>query len=310
MRTFASFDRAVFRAELIDTGYTDREIRRAVDTGVLTVLGTGVLIASELLDGTPEQRHREHALAHARRSPADRALTDASAAAVLGLPVWGLDTSRITMAVCGTKSRSRSTGTTRVIVDRRPSSTILCAGVTVVSPARVIVDLARRADRVAAIAVGDAALHAGLCTREDLDNELDLLTGMVGAAHARAIIDELDALSESVLESISRIFFVDAGLPKPELQVEFHTADGVYIVRVDFYWRAQRVVGLCDGITKYRTESDKGIDRLLTEKEQDNQLVELGIRPIHWLWKDLEQPALRGRLLTRVSSMLSAPNAA
>ena len=297
-----------FRAELIENGYADHEIRSAIRTGVLTSLGHGVVISSENVGDTDEQRHRALSLAYARRNPPDRALTDASAAAVLGLPVWGLDTSRVAMSVSGRRSRSKSTGATYLVTDRRPRSTTVVDGVLVVSPARVIVDLARRAPREAAVVVGNAALHDKLCTVDDLQNELDLIAGMSGAAAAHRIIAFLNGASESVLESRSLVLFVDAALPMPELQVEFFDQFGNLIARVDFFWREHGVIGLCDGMKKY--DGEEGTKRYRTEKEQDDALTELGYRMCHWYWKDLEQPQRRTRLIQRLEKMLSVRSAA
>ncbi|MXP21647.1 hypothetical protein GIY30_09840 [Gordonia sp. HNM0687] len=306
MDCFASLTGAVNRAELLTSGYADHEIRAAQRAGTLTALGSGVLIPTDLLDGTPEQRHRELALAWTRRSPGSpRALAGSSAAAVLGLPVWGLDTDRVTMVENGTKSRSRTTSVMHVVVDRRPVSTVTIDDVAVVAPARVVVDIARTAPRIPAIAVGDAALHAELCTVDDLANELDLVAGMTGAAQARRVIAALDGAAESVLESRSRMEMLDAGLPTPELQVDLYDAVGNWVARVDFYWRELGVVGESDGKSKYT--GDDGQQRLLYEKGRSDAIVELGNRLIHWGWEDIEQ---REPWLARLRRMLSSEAAA
>ncbi|MYR08512.1 hypothetical protein GTV32_20360 [Gordonia sp. SID5947] len=306
MEAFASLQGAANRAELLSAGFADHEIRAAVRSGVLNVLAAGVVIPAELLDGTPEQQHRELSLAWARRSATPgRALAGTSAASVLGLPAWGLDTSRVVVAEFGTRSRSRSTGVMRVVSGRRPASTVVGGGAEVLSPARVVVDIARHAPRIPAIAVGDAALHAGLCSTAELANELDLITGMAGAARARRVIGELDGAAESVLESRSRIEILDAGLPAPELQVDLYDAWGNWVARVDFYWRLHRVVGESDGKSKY--SGSEGNDRLLHEKGRTDGLVELGNRVIHWGWSEVDQ---RARLIARLTTMLSASDAA
>ncbi|MFW0786005.1 hypothetical protein AAFP35_15945 [Gordonia sp. CPCC 206044] len=306
MDGFARLRGAANRSELITAGYADHEIRSAVRAGVLTQLASGVVIASDQLDGTPEQRHRELAIAWARRNPsATRALGDAAAAAVLGLPVWGLDTSRVVFVEAATKSRSRTTSAMRVVADRRPPAITVVDGVPVVTPARLVVDLARRADRIPVVAVGDAALHAQLCTLDDLAEELDLIDGMTGAARARRVIGELDGLAESVLESRSRMEILDAGLPPPELQVDLYDVWGHLVARVDFYWREQRVVGESDGKSKYRGED--GRDRALHERGRTDAIVELGNRVVHWGWEDVNKWT---RLIARLTRALSTPSAA
>lgn len=300
MNSFASLTGAVNRAELLTDGYADHEIRAAVRGGLLSPLAPGVLIRPELLDGTPEQHHRELALAWARRSSKPgRVLADVSAVAALGLPVWGLDTSRVVLADPSLGPGSRSTAVARLVSDTRPSSHTVVKGLLVQSPARAVIDVARTSPRVPAIAVGDAALHQGLCTLGDLANELDVAAGMKGIARARRIVGELNGLAESVLESRSRILIVDAGLPMPELQVEIYDQWGNLIARVDFYWRRHRVVGESNGLSKYA--GDSGIGRVLYERDRADALMEHGERLINWRWKDLNRPK---KLAARLATML------
>ena len=306
MAFLTSLTRATTRAELVADGITDHEIRRAVSGGTLTALAPGVVIRTDLLDGTPEQRHRELARAWWRRqrsSEPRRALAAVSAAAALGLPVWGLDTTRVVVTEFAARSRSRTSGLTQLISDGRAPSTMVHDGVLVVTPARVVVDIARTADRIAAVVVGDAALRMGLCSLDELAVELSLIHGMVGAAQARRVIELLDGKSESVLESRSRMVFLDAGLPAPELQVELYDQWGNLVARVDFYWREKRVVGESNGLAKY--SGDDGIGRVLYEKQRSDALTELGNRVVPWGWKDLEDPKLQKNLIERLTAWLA-----
>ncbi|MXP21832.1 hypothetical protein GIY30_10770 [Gordonia sp. HNM0687] len=52
------------------------------------------------------------------------------------------------------------------MTDTRPAATTTVDGVLVTCPARTVIDVARGSSRIPAIAVGDAALHAGLCTMD------------------------------------------------------------------------------------------------------------------------------------------------
>ncbi|MGV9792769.1 hypothetical protein [Gordonia sp. NPDC003422] len=160
-------------------------------------------------------------------------------------------------------------------------------------------DIARSSDRIAAIAVGDAALHNDLCTTTELEDELDLLEGMSGVAAARRVVGSLNGKAESVLETRSRMTFVDAGLPMPELQVDLFNIFGEWIARVDFLWRKHGLVGECDGYKKYNGED--GRDRLLYEKGRSEAITELNYRQIHWKWRDVDPPA---RLIARITAML------
>ena len=302
---------AVNRAELLAAGFVDREIRRALDVGTLVSLAPGVVIPRDLLaEDTPEERHRQRALAAIRRDARTpevraakhtRALALSSAAAVLGLPVWGLDTSRVSIADSGRTPGTRTTSRTRLITDTRPPAVVEVDGVLVVSPARTVVDIARTGARVPAIAVGDAALHAGLCTVDDLQNELDLLTGMRGRAAAIRAIGRCDRKCESVLETRSRVELVDAGVPEPELQVNIYDAHGNFLARVDLYWRDARLCGEADGNKKYGDDADETRRALLAEKSRGDGIVETGHALLRWGWRDVDEPAVLAR---RVLGML------
>ena len=287
---------AANRLELIAEGYSDRDIRTAVDTGLLVSLGRGVVVPHTLVDDTREVRHRELARAWIRRdqrtadtrarSDAIRALAGPSASAALGLPVWGLDTSRVTVLDTGRSPGTRTTRNTHLVTDRRAPSIIDVDGVLVTSPARTVVDLARTAARIPAIAVGDAALHAKLCSPDDLANELDLIDGMTGCREARRVVAEMNGLAESVLESRSRIELVDAGLPMPKLQVIIYDSRGRIIARVDLYWEDDRLCGEADGDLKY--DGPNGRQALRDEKARADAILDTDRRLVRWGWKDLD----------------------
>ncbi|MEE4025874.1 hypothetical protein V1Y59_22515 [Gordonia sp. PKS22-38] len=280
-------EHAVTRLELLARGHTAYDIRMALQAGHLITLSRGVLISPTFLDESREQRHREIAAARLRSTAIPhRALAGVSAAATLGLPIWGLDAQKVVMVDASRPPGTRSSTVTRIVTDGRPPALTVFEGVPVTSPARTVIDIARCSSRIPAIAVGDAALHAGLCTVTDLENELDLIAKMTGAERARLVVSQLNGLSESVLESRSRIELTDRGLPMPELQVNLYDAWGRWIARVDFYWRELQTVGEADGESKYHGEN--GVAVLRREKGRSDALTESGARPVHWGWSDVD----------------------
>lgn len=296
---------AVTRRELLGAGYTPSDLKRALRAGVLVRLADGVFAPQSIAAATPELRHTQLALAVAR----DRtgALARVSAAAVHGLPVWGLRTDRVHMS---SKARDGSgTLSSRRLVthaEPRPESLVLIDGVRVVGVARTVVDIARSESKSAAIVVGDAALHNELCTGSELQAELDLAAGFPGHSRASRAVAQMDGLSESPLESRSRVMIADdLHTPDPELQVDVFDEFGVLLARADLLWREQRLIGECDGMGKYRGRY--GIDpqeALLAEKARTDRLYEAGWRVIRWGARDLEHP---DRLLARIRRMLSTP---
>ncbi|MCS3880936.1 hypothetical protein GII30_21075 [Gordonia amarae] len=283
--------RASSRRELLALGYTDHDIRRSLKQGAVRYLAPGVLAPAGLFDGSPEERHRQLALMWARHNAnPHRALSGVSAAAVLGLPVWGLDVRRVVAVDWGRAPGTRTSSRLHLVSDRRPPAVVDTDGVPVTAAARTVVDVARSGARIPAIALGDSALHQGLCTRDDLAGELDLVVGMTGAARARTVVASLDGRAESVLESRSRIELADAGLPRPELQVELFDRLGRFIARVDMYWQKERVVGEADGNLKYRGSDARAA--ILREKERTDRIHDLGYRVTRWGWKHLTPPTL------------------
>ncbi|MAU81292.1 MAG: hypothetical protein CME34_05370 [Gordonia sp.] len=298
-------EHATTRHELHARGHTDHDIHLAQRAGHLELLTRGLLISPQYLDGSREQRHREIAVARLRTSrTSGRALASVSAASVLGLPIWGLATQQVVMVDPSRSPGSRSTGGIRLVTDKRPAATTVVDGGLVTAPARTVIDIARSSSRIPAIAVGDAALHDGLCTMSDLENELDLIAKMSGAARARLVVSQLNGLAESVLESRSRIELTDRGIRMPELQIDLYDSWGRWIARVDFYWREQRTVGEADGESKYAGES--GVAVLRKEKGRSDAIVEADNRAIHWGWSDVDDA---DGLAERVRRLLARPAA-
>lgn len=55
---------------------------------------------------------------------------------------------------------------------------------------------------------------------------------------------------KSVLESIARVLFAEAGLPPPVLQAQFWNGRWWMTERVDFWWPEFRTVAEADGLAK------------------------------------------------------------
>ena len=102
-----------------------------------------------------------------------------------------------------------------------------------------------------------------------------------GLQRARDVTAFSDARSESVLESLSRAVFHQAGLPPPDLQV-WVGDDGEVIGRVDFLWRRYRTIGEADGALKYQNPA-----RARAQLERDARLRAAGYEVVHFTWPDI-----------------------
>ncbi|WP_026303634.1 hypothetical protein [Jongsikchunia kroppenstedtii] len=288
---------AVTRRELYAAGYTSNDLQRAERARIICRLAPGIFAPPTMRDAPPEIRHRARAVATARERVG--ALSFVSAAAVHGLPVWGIPLSRVHLSKAKSSAGSLSTGIVMTHCDRRPPAVTEIDGTEVVTVARTVVDLARTEPRIPAIVTGDAALHLGMCTLDDLHTELHTAAGFPGYHAARRAITQMTGLSESVLETRSRMLFVDTpDIPEPTLQLTVTDADGTFLARGDFGWEDERVIGECDGVGKYGDDPRRA---LLREKARTDRLHEAGWRVVRWGWHDLDFP---DRVLDRTRRML------
>ena len=154
-------------------------------------------------------------------------------------------------------------------------------GVLLTSVPRTVIDLARTLPFAEGVAVADSALHAGLTSKSELAAVIADCPRWPGLQRAREVTAFSDARSESVLESLSRAAFHQAGLPPPDLQVWVGDDDEV-IGRVDFLWRRYRTIGEADGAFKYQTPA-----RARTQLERDARLRAAGYEVVHFTWPQI-----------------------
>ena len=248
---------------------------------------------------TPEHRHA--ALVYAtdlclkRENPL---FVVTSAAAVWGLPrieAWP-DAVRV---LVGTRARGRGSALVRPHVGR-PAEGVRVGGVRVTTPARTVVDLARTCSLQTAVAAADHALRHGLCTLDELQDEVDAVPPRVRGRHTARVVAALaDPLSMSPGESLSRVQMFLLNLPRPRLQQEVHDELGLVGI-VDFGWEG--VVGEFDGKVKYRVEEGSGAaeagEVVWREKQREDRLRSR-VRVARWTWAVALDPVKLGALLAR-----------
>jgi len=218
-------------------------------------------------------------------------------------------------------ARVRTVGGVRVHRAQLPRGHVeMLDEVLVTSPARTALDVARMSTLPQALICVDAALRRLVATAAPEHPDLRLAVADPGRiASARAVLEDTlaamrgwpgtsiasralalgDPAAESPLESESRGVLIQQHLPPPECGVPVRGADG-QLYWVDMLWRAQRVIGECDGAMKY---SDP--DALYREKLRQEALEQAGWRVIRWRYAEiLYRPE---RLLARLRWALSAP---
>ncbi|WP_067849205.1 hypothetical protein [Nocardia lijiangensis] len=276
------------RGRAIAEGLTDRELH---GINWQRVRRGAYMDAGRVAELSVEERHLVLARAVCQASSPHAVVSHISAAFAHGLSHWGVPTNRVHL----TRDRAAGARTARQVVLHaariESDDVVRCGDLTVTSPARTVVDLARTIPFEKAVVIGDSALRLGAVTPDQLLEQLDRSKCRPGNSAARRVIASLDGRSESVGESRSRVAIQAAGLPTPELQARIITPDGMVIARVDFLFPELGVIGEFDGLMKYRAAHrgpHTADDVVVAEKVREDALRARGWLVIRWTWAELD----------------------
>ncbi|WP_340538606.1 hypothetical protein [Nocardioides sp. GXZ039] len=209
--------------EAEDAGLTNRQCRDLVDRGALVWPIPGVYYRHGVEDS------QELRLAALRLIvPSDCVVTDRTAAWLwLGdralAPGEHLTVPRVSVfAPPGRRLRNGlvDSGERRLAL----RDAVEVNGVLATTPLRTACDLGRLLHRDQALAALDAL--ASLCSVEEIAGELPRFKGFRGVIQARMLVSIADAGAASPFESIARLRWWDAGLPRPQCQVPVDAPDG------------------------------------------------------------------------------------
>jgi hypothetical protein len=281
------------RGELLRAGWSADEIAARRRRGELAAVRRGAYVeGDDPRLGEAVAAHRLRVEAAVRQLGPGAVVSHASAAVLVGLPVWGLALDRVDV------TRDRRSGARRThdlhvhAAALDPAEITAIDGLLCTTRDRIVVDIARSAPFEVAVAVADAALRPPrpgappLTTLQQLAVALDRGAHRPGIGAARRVVAFADGRSGSVGESRSRVAIARAGLPPPVLQWEVLTAYGRCFV--DFAWPEQRVVGEFDGRVKYGRLGRAGEDVLWEEKRREDALRATDLWMARWTWPDLK----------------------
>jgi very-short-patch-repair endonuclease len=267
--------------EVADTvGLSRRHVRTLVGDGTLLRLRRDVVVGSCVAERAASDPLRAHEirLRTLLLTHPDVVASYDSAARVGGFPLL-----RPAAYVSGTWERGAWRGGADIRIRVAPLPVHHCAivlGMRSTTPARTFADIARSGSFRSAVVLGDAVVRSG-CGVTTLGTVVDECAEWADVGKARLALRFLDGRSESPLESASRAIIHERRLPPPELQTEFDLGPAASY-RVDFFWRAQRVVGEADGLGKYDS-----VDVLRAEKVRQERLERLGLTVVRWTWRDM-----------------------
>jgi hypothetical protein len=131
----------------------------------------------------------------------------------------------------------------RILTDR---DVVELDGLLVSTPLRTACDMGRLLSRDWALAAMDALAALEHFTVEELSTELSRFKGYRGIIQARALAPLVDPKAGSPGESVLRLRWLDANLPRPECQVEMPAPDGSYYL-LDMGLKERRLAAEYDG---------------------------------------------------------------
>ena len=272
-------------AQLLARGFSESRIRSLVRRGVLSPVGHGVYVRAALAAKVAGSRADQHALQVASVlavGPPGAAGSHQSAALIHGLDL--LERQAPGVAVTRPPGASPKTRAgVRVHRAALPTSHVTRrGGVRVTSVARTVVDLARSSSFRAGVVTADSALRKQLTTKAALGAVLADCARWPGLTRARQVVEFSDELSESALESLSRVVFREQRIPPPELQAWVGGDSEGQIGRADFLWPRFATIGEADGAIKY---GDTG--RAIAQLRRDARLRAAGFEVVHFTWYDI-----------------------
>ena len=218
------------------------------------------------------------------------ALSHHSALAVHGIGVYGVDDR---VHLCRTDDgRSRQDGL--LVIHRRVPSEQLVEVRTgwSVTIALACAEVAAHFGVEAGLVSAEAALRERRTTRADLEGAARTLGAAKGCHAATRVAELASAKSESAGESRTRWLLLTLGYQPPQQQAEIADEHGLLVARVDFLFRAEKVIVEFDGMLKYTDPS-----ALRREKVREDRLRELGYEVVRLTWADLDDPSLIARRL-------------
>lgn len=280
------------RAELTGRGMSRHDIASALARSTLTRVHRDSYVVGPRA-GRLDEEFAERSIAMSRRLSEGTVLSHVSAAAIHGLPLWGLPTDRVTTTrprAGHGHQRSRTSITFSASIDDAVAE---IDGMPVTTPARTAVDLARAFRLDPSVCVADQALHTGAAAPDELARHVEAAAGFRGIGRARRMLALSSGRAESPLETRSRLTFSRAGLPAPEENVELFDRHGAFLARPDFLWRSWRLIGECDGLGKYLlggTDEASVRAAISWEKSREQGIGGEGYAMVRWMWSELEQP--------------------
>jgi hypothetical protein len=283
------------RPDITRRGTTDADIASSIRRGNWTAVRPGRYLPSNAHGAMDSgAKHRSLIAGMVPDLAPGTVVSHTSAAALLGIPMWGVRFNRLHV------SRTADGGMrlSRWIhphATRDPVPSVVIDGVLVTSPGRTVIDCARLLPFEQGVVIADGALHAGIVTMDGLREVLHGAAGLKGVGRARAVVEFADGRSESVGESRSRVMLAATRLPAMAPQHPIRDERGQFVARVDFAIPHLKVAGEFDGKVKYGRllkAGESAGDAVFREKRREDAVRDLGWQLVRWTWDEIGSPRL------------------
>ncbi len=284
------------RRELVAKGWTDRDIARAVSSGVIHRLRYGAYVDAARWRSLDDDRDRHRARARAvlRTAHPSSVLTHQSAMAEHIGSLWRLDLDDVSLTRTDGVSGRREAGIVHHSGALHLQHITVRHGVPVSTPARTAIEVLTTTDAELGFCLLNALLHAGRTTLDEVRVVASQSEHWPNTLGVRIALGLADARLSSIAESRTLYLLHREGVPLPVPQVDVHDALGRLLGRVDFLWPKHAVFLEFDGRIKYEIHRRPGEslgDYLMREKRREERICqETGWVCIRIGWADLEDP--------------------
>lgn len=283
----------VMRHQLIDLGYSDRQISQARRARLLRRIRHGTyVLESEWATLSPAERHRVLARSVLDKLGPGVVASHHTAAAFHGYDLYGVDLSAVHVTRLDGRSGRREAGIVYHHGLVLPDDDIReVEGRAVTQPMRAVFESSSLASVESGMVTASSALRTRQFTRDELIEHGRRFDHWLGTRRARLAIRLSDASLETVGEVRSLHMMWRHKIPHPELQHAVTSADGRFIARTDFAWVPARHTGEFDGMVKYGRlnphTSDPGLT-ITKEKVREDAVRDQLMGMSRWTWSGLD----------------------
>lgn len=293
------------RRDLVASGWSDRDIARAVRAGDLTKVRYGAYVRTPLvrhLDATGEMRVRARAVL--RTAHASSVLTNHNALAEHGVPLWGVDLGQTHLTRTDGRSGRREAGVVHHRGQVADGEWGQRHGIPVMHPARAALEVVLTHGTEVGLVAVCGVLASKLATEGELRKATKAVERWPDSLHSRVVLARAHPGLTSVGEARTWHLFHEQRIPRPEPQVPVHDEAGELVGIVDFLWRRLGVFLEFDGrskYTSYRRHGETLEQYLMREKKREERICLLtGWVCIRITWADLENPLRTARRILRL----------